>query len=193
MLKKLKKRLKGRRPSETSAVAVQKRGTLLEDYEHTMVAASFAEAGAHDHALQVLERIDEPRKIIVATTEKTFAPQLIDYAIQLAQRLGHEIVALSICTPEEGNSPVAGKHSGAQAGNPHRLRTTESAERFRDEALRQDIAFQHFIREGSVQRVLEDLPGEIRRIDLIITDQDLGSAKSPVAAGLPIFRVVPSG
>ena len=193
MLTKLKKRLKRSRPAEKSSVVVQKRGTLLEDYEHTMAAVSFAEAGAHDQALQVLERISEPRKIIVVTTQKTFATQLIDYAIQLAQRLGHEIVALSICMPKEENPRVAGKRSGAQAGNRYRTPKVESAERFRDEARRQNIEFQHLIREGSVQQVLEDLPSEIRRIDLIITDQDLGSAKSPVDTGLPIFRVVPSG
>jgi hypothetical protein len=191
MFKKLKKRLGRAREPAGPPVAVRKRGTLREDYESTMAAITFAEAGAHEQAIQAIDRISEPRKIVVATSEETFASQLIDYSLQLAKRLGHEIVALSIFAEKEENKAAGGR--AGQAPRRFRLHAADSAARFREEALQRGIAFQHMIRTGAARQVLEHLPGEIRRIDLIVTGPDLIPESSPLDAGVPVFRVVPSG
>jgi hypothetical protein len=171
---------------------VRKRGTLVEDYESTMAAITFAEAGAHDQAFQAMDRIAEPRKIVVVTTRESFASELIDYALELAERLGHEIVALSICTANAESARSANPKGAGEAAGDFGCRAAESVAGFRDGALRRSIAFQHLIREGSVRKVLEHLGSEVRRIDLVLTGADLSASNDFVDAGLPVFRVVPS-
>ena len=72
-------------------------GALAERSPHTE-AITFAEAGQHDYAEDVLMEVqekEESKKLVVVGKESTFSQEIIDYAIDMAERMSYEIVALN--------------------------------------------------------------------------------------------------
>ncbi|MGD2150208.1 MAG: hypothetical protein PVF99_06345, partial [Desulfobacterales bacterium] len=61
-------------------------------------AITFAEAGESDYAMETMtERREEqePTRLLVMGRESDFSKEIIDYALEMAQRMSYEILALN--------------------------------------------------------------------------------------------------
>ena len=125
VLKRLRKFMeRWQKPHKPSKVEVKRQRHLGADYEDTMMAVTFAEAGAPEQALEFLSQRGN-RKILVLGQEDTFTEPVMEYATLLAERLGYDLVALSV-----GNAPsgkfrrlsvsICKKNSSAKRRQPRR-------------------------------------------------------------------------
>ena len=62
-------------------------------------AVTFAEAGQQEYAQETLQIVEpvkqEPRRLVVIGRESVFSQEIIDYAIEMAERMSYEIIALN--------------------------------------------------------------------------------------------------
>jgi hypothetical protein len=94
VLKRIKRILeRSTQPQKPHEVEVKRQHSLQDDYDQTMMAISFAEAGAPEQALEVM-RQRGLRKILVVTQGDAFTEPVMEYATLLAERMGYELIAL---------------------------------------------------------------------------------------------------
>ncbi|MCJ7539291.1 MAG: hypothetical protein MUO88_06450, partial [Desulfobacterales bacterium] len=70
-------------------------GDKMEKYQE---AITFAEAGESEYAMETMaEQREEqaPTKLLVMGRESTFSKEIIDYALEMAQRMSYDILALN--------------------------------------------------------------------------------------------------
>ncbi|MBW2325983.1 MAG: hypothetical protein JRF45_05705 [Deltaproteobacteria bacterium] len=70
-------------------------GDKMEKYQE---AITFAEAGESEYAMETMikERVEQTStKLLVMGRESTFSKEIIDYALEMAQRMSYDILALN--------------------------------------------------------------------------------------------------
>jgi hypothetical protein len=98
VMKRLKKFLERRtEPQKPPEVEVKRQHSLQDDYDEAMMAISFAEAGAPEQAVEVMRQYGK-RKILVVSQEDAFTEAVMEYATQLAERMGYDLIALNVGT-----------------------------------------------------------------------------------------------
>ncbi|UCF00587.1 MAG: hypothetical protein JSV14_09170, partial [Deltaproteobacteria bacterium] len=99
MLKRLRKQIFRKTKGEQKEVAMKNRQAqaLRRSIERQTKAIAFAEAGLHKDAQDLIRaELAEKSKVLVVGHEDTFSQPVIQYAVGLAERMGHEIVALNL-------------------------------------------------------------------------------------------------
>ena len=70
-------------------------GNKMDKYQE---AITFAEAGESDYATETMaeqREEQEPTRLLVMGRESDFSKEIIDYALEMAQRMSYEILALN--------------------------------------------------------------------------------------------------
>ncbi len=186
--KRLQKLLKRwRQPHKPSEVEVKRQRSLAADYEETMMAVAFAEAGAPEQALELLRRRGR-RKILVLGQEDTFSDAVMEYATLLAERLGYELVALSVGTPAAKLLSPFGQHMQEE----FRQHARAAAARLEQKAAQKQIPCTHVVKFGDVGKAVEEINREYRRIELVITDSPSKQEELHARVNLPVFSLKPN-
>ena len=74
---------------------LSKAGKKMDKYQE---AITFAEAGESEYAMETMAEQTEEQQImqlLVVGRESTFSKEIIDYALDMAQRMSYEILALN--------------------------------------------------------------------------------------------------
>jgi hypothetical protein len=173
-----------RRPHKPSAVEVKRQRHLGEKFEETMMAVAFAEAGAQEEALDLLQRRGK-RKILVLGQDETFSDAVLDYATLLAERLGYELVALNVGTPAGKLLSPFGKHMQEE----FRQQAQAAAAVLEQKAAQKNIPCTHVVKFGDVAKAVEEINREYRRIELVITDSPSKREELHARVNLPVFSL----
>jgi transcription elongation GreA/GreB family factor len=185
VFKRLQELLKHwRRPHKPSEVEVKRQRHLGADYEDTMMAVAFAEAGAQEEALELLQRRGR-RKILVLGQEDTFSDAVMDYATLLAERLGYELVALSVGTPAGRLLSPYGKHMQEE----FQRQALAAAAVLEQKAAQKNIPCTHVVKFGDVAKAVEEINREYRRIELVITDSPSKREELHARVNVPVFSL----
>ncbi len=121
--------------------------------------------------------IHNGRKIVVVGNSGLFPDNVINHSVRLAERLGYELVAISVDTNFEGKA--------------FENRTTESARKLCGEADRSGIRCSHIIRSGDIGFVVEDIIHEIRRVEIVVIDSEANN-ESIRNISVPVVSVLSS-
>lgn len=186
VLKRFKKFIKRRKkPHKPPEVEVKRQSSLQDDYDRTMMAISFAEAGAPEHALEVLRQRGQ-RKILVLGKEDTFSEPVMEYATNLAERLGYDLVALSVGTTSSGKllSPYR-----QHMQDEFHQRAAAAAAVLQQKAAPKNIRCTHVVKFGDVSRAVDEINRECRRIELVITDSQGKREELHARVNLPVFSL----
>jgi len=163
-------------------------GSFARSHDTAMEAITFAEAGEHQHAQEVLKaaRIEkemEKEKILVVGYEEGFSEKLINYALGMAERMNYDIAALNVI-------PVGKRlFSSLQDRIKDELKTkTENgAAAFRARASEKNILFSHTVKFGDIDRTINDLSREYKRVTFILTEPEHLSDEAATNASIPVF------
>ncbi|MBI5520643.1 MAG: hypothetical protein HY916_11375 [Desulfovibrio sp.] len=155
-------------------VAIEQRGGWREAFEAYGTALSMAEAGEGDLARQILGEFHaEHRKILVLAQAGGVPQALAEYSVSLAERLGFDLVLLSVHEPARN---AAAFHAAAHRG----------AESLFAYAARHGVACAHIVRAGRRDEALNAVSMELRRVEFVITDR-LESERRQAALLVPEF------
>lgn len=143
--------------SKQPGISLQLRGGLRDAMEAYGEALTLAEAGELGIALEILGDFHaEHRKILVLAEADGVPEIMVIYAVNLAERLGFDLVLLSV---DEGSvSRKRFEPHARLAGQP-----------LLAEAARRGVSCAHLLRQGTRDEVLNAVSVELRRVEFVIT------------------------
>jgi hypothetical protein len=168
-------------------VAVEKRKakTLGEKFDSYTEAITFAEAGLQDTARELMAAEEvEKAKVLVVGNEDAFSNAVVDYAEGLAERMGYEIIALSVNPVPANSSKLLGPY-GDQLREEFKSRCEQGVARFRTVCQDKGIAFTHQVKLGDVDECIKEIHQEMRRVEFVITEPESCPEDGKVA--IPVF------
>lgn len=130
----------------------------------------------------------ENRKILIMGREPYFSETAVDYAINLAERLGYDLIAMNV-----------GSESASQGffHSPYRrflkerfkMRARSAAGLIAARAREKGLAFEHLVKFGELNRALEELNQAKRRIEFVINASEMSEAEMTGGVTLPVFTI----
>ncbi|MFC1896238.1 hypothetical protein ACFL0Q_06205 [Thermodesulfobacteriota bacterium] len=155
-------------------------------------AVTFAEAGQQEHA-RALFRADDvedkPGKLLVVGRESMFSREVMDYALEMAQRLSYEILALNTA-PLSCETFKLFSASQDKLCEGFRELSEQNVKAFRDEAEKMGIPFAHEIRFCDKNRAVEEINKEYRDIEFVLSDTEEEQAVERVAEGERVKKAI---
>jgi nucleotide-binding universal stress UspA family protein len=128
------------------------------------------------------------RKILVVAKDQAFSIGVLDYAANLAGRLGYDIMALNVNPALEAGGKVFSPYN-RHLQEKFRRQAQASLEQVRPRLTSQGIHCDQVVKfEGVAQAVME-LSHLIKRIDFVITDAGIADEEITGEIPLPVFSI----
>jgi hypothetical protein len=153
---------------------MQRLTNKMDQYQE---AITFAEAGQSDHAEDVLQETktaEESRRLVVVGKESVFSQEIIDYAINMAERMSYEIVALN--TAPLSCETFIQSSSREKICTDFQMLAEMNVAPFREEAERRGIPFSHVVKYTDSKEVLRELRKEIGEFEFVVSEEESESA-----------------
>ena len=161
----------------------QKRQNKQADEAGAAVASfSMSQAAADGRSSQV------KRKILVVGKGSTFTPAVLDYAVNLAQRLGYDLIGMSLNPTLEQLGKFFSPYN-LRLRSKFSQQAQAAWELVRPDLARQGISSEHVVKFADVAEAVKDLNHEVKRIDFVITDVGIKSEEITGEIPLPVFSI----
>lgn len=150
---------------------VNRLGDRMDQYQE---AITFAEAGQPEHAQKLIrEEVpgEEAGKLLVVGRETGFSREVIEYALEMAQRLSYEILALNTA-PLSGDTFRLFSSSQKRLCQDFRALSEENVRPFQGEAERLGIPFTHVVKFQERDAALEEISREFGNIEFVVSDTE---------------------
>lgn len=136
-------------------------------------AIAFAEAGQNVYAEDFLtekKAKDETPRLVVVGRESTFSKEIIDYAIEMAERMSYEIVALN--TAPLSCETFWRSSSRDSICTDFQMLSEHNVQPFREAAEEKGIPFSHIVRYSDSNEVLVELRKEIGEFEFVVSEEE---------------------
>ena len=144
-------------------------GNKMEKYQE---AITFAQAGESEYAMETMaEKREEqaPTKLLVMGRESTFSKEIIDYALEMAQRMSYDILALNTA-PLSCETFKLFSSSRNQVCEEFKGMSEKNAGLFQEAAAEKGIAFNHIVMFSEPEEALESITKENRNIAFVVSE-----------------------
>jgi hypothetical protein len=163
----------------------KKAGRWIGKVQEYQEAITFAEAGQQEYALRIFQKedaVEKPRKLLVVGRESRFSRKVVDYALEMAQRLSYEIVALNTA-PLSCETFKLFSASQKKLCQDFRALSEQNVKTFREQAEGMGIPFDHAVKFCERERALEEINKEFEDVEFVISDVEEEHAVEGVAEG----------
>lgn len=149
-------------------------------------AAAFAEAGEHEAARSMAHRHEGKRTILAIGCEDNFSEALVDYSLDMAKRLGFELVALNV-TDAPFSLPVAKREDAIEF---FKQSSAKNVSALKERAEKDGVTFNHIIEIGNQDVTIDTLHAKYPGMRYVLTEPDPEVAKkSNGKADIPVFAL----
>jgi hypothetical protein len=157
-------------------------GRKMDRYQE---ALTFAEAGEQGHAKELYTEkgpAENPAKLLVVGRESHFSDQVIDYALEMAQRLGYEILALNTA-PLSCETFKIFSSSQKHLCQEFKSLSEENVQEFHEKAEKLGIPFTHAIKFCDKDQALAEVYKEFGTVEFVVSDTEEEQAVDRVREG----------
>ena len=164
-------------------------GNKMDKYQE---AITFAEAGESDYAMETMaeqREEQEPTKLLVMGRESTFSKEIIDYALEMAQRMSYEILALNTA-PLSCETFKLLSSSRNQVCEEFKSMSEKSAGLFQEAAVEKGIPFNHVVMFSEPEEALKSINREHKDIAFVVSESVEDRGESRVEEGERLRRNV---
>ncbi|MBW1740437.1 MAG: hypothetical protein JRJ42_04780 [Deltaproteobacteria bacterium] len=147
---------------------------LTEKMDQYQEAITFAEAGQQEHVqglIQAKKVEEKPRKLLVIGRESTFSREVIDYAIEMAQRMSYEILALNTA-PLSCETFKLFSSSRKKLCQEFQDISQKNVRAFQEEAEKKAIPFAHVVKFSEPDEALEEMKREYEDIEFVVSEAE---------------------
>lgn len=129
-----------------------------------------------------------PRKILVVGRGDTLDEEAIDYAVNLAERLGYDLIGLNV-------DPMLGQKSRFFSPYKYHLREKFAqhaqtvGEKIKKKLAQRGIGFEQVVKFGDLGKAVAEVNQQIKRIEFIITQAGIKEAEVNGGINLPVFSI----
>lgn len=144
-------------------------GNKMDEYHE---AITFAEAGHSEFAMETMaEQREElvPTKLLVVGRESAFSNEIVDYAMEMAQRMSYDILALNTA-PLSCETFKLFSSSRDKLCEEFKGLSLKNAELFRQAADEQGISFDHVIKFSEPDEAMEAVMKEHPDIAFVVSE-----------------------
>ena len=140
----------------------------VDDYQETI---TFLEAGVHQHIAQpeVLECVESSGNLVVASYDSRFSDELVDYALEMAQRMDYGIIAVNAANLTHDVTEFFSTTHEALF-NDFKETSARNVEAFRTRAAKLDLQFTHTIKFSNIDHAIDDITKKCGAIEFIISE-----------------------
>ncbi len=162
-------------------------GDKMDKYQE---AITFAEAGESDYAMETMteqREEQEPTKLLVMGRESTFSKEIIDYALEMAQRMSYEILALNTAHLSCETFKLFSS-SRNQVCEEFKSMSEKSAGLFQEAAAEKGIPFDHVVMFSEPEEALESINREHKDIAFVVSESVEDRGESRIEEGERLRR-----
>ena len=153
-------------------------------------AITFAQAGESEYAMETMveQREDQtPTKLLVMGRESTFSKEIIDYALEMAQRMSYEILALNTA-PLSCETFKLFSSSRNQVCEEFKSLSEKSAGLFQETAAEKGIPFNHVVMFSEPEEALESINREHKDIAFVVSESVENRGETRIEEGERLKR-----
>ncbi|MBE9530457.1 MAG: hypothetical protein IMF00_04220 [Proteobacteria bacterium] len=162
-------------------------GDKMDKYQE---AITFAEAGESDYAMETMteqREEQEPTKLLVMGRESTFSKEIIDYALEMAQRMSYEVLALNTAHLSCETFKLFSS-SRNQVCEEFKSMSEKSAGLFQEAAAEKGIPFDHVVMFSEPEEALESINREHKDIAFVVSESVEDRGESRIEEGERLRR-----
>lgn len=162
-------------------------GNKMDKYQE---AITFAEAGESDYAMETMaeQRVEqEPTRLLVMGRESDFSKEIIDYALDMAQRMSYEILALNTA-PLSCETFKLFSSSRDQVCEEFKSMSEKNAGLFQEAAAEKGIPFDHVVMFSGPEEALESINREHKDIAFVVSESVEDRGESRIEEGERLRR-----
>lgn len=162
-------------------------GSKMDKYQE---AITFAEAGESEYAMETMaeqREEQEPTKLLVMGRESAFSKEIIDYAIEMAQRMSYEILALNTA-PLSCETFKLFSSSRNQVCEEFESMSEKNAGLFQEAAAEKGIPFDHVVMFSEPEEALESINREHKDIAFVVSESVEDRGESRIEEGERLHR-----
>ena len=162
-------------------------GNKMDKYQE---AITFAEAGESDYATETMaeQRVEqEPTRLLVMGRESDFSKEIIDYALDMAQRMSYEILALNTA-PLSCETFKLFSSSRDQVCEEFKSMSEKNAGLFQEAAAEKGIPFDHVVMFSGPEEALESINREHKDIAFVVSESVEDREESRIEEGERLRR-----
>jgi len=162
-------------------------GDKMDKYQE---AITFAEAGESDYAMETMaeqREEQEPTRLLVMGRESDFSKEIIDYALEMAQRMSYEILALNTA-PLSCETFKLFSSSRNQVCEEFKSMSEKSAGLFQEAAAEKGIPFDHVVMFSEPEEALESINKEHKDIAFVVSESVENRGESRIEEGERLRR-----
>ena len=162
-------------------------GDKMDKYQE---AITFAEAGESDYAMETMaeqREEQEPTRLLVMGRESDFSKEIIDYALDMAQRMTYEILALNTA-PLSCETFKLFSSSRNQVCEEFKSMSEKSAGLFQEAAAEKGIPFDHVVMFSKPEEALESINREHKDIAFVVSESVEDRGESRIEEGEQLRR-----
>ncbi|MGA8179580.1 MAG: hypothetical protein WB792_05945 [Desulfobacterales bacterium] len=166
---------------------LSKTGNKMDKYQE---AITFAEAGESEYAVMSMAEKKEaqaPTKLLVMGRESDFSKEIIDYALEMAQRMSYDILALNTA-PLSCETFKLFSSSRNQVCEEFSAMSKKNAGLFQEAAAEKGIAFHHIVMFSEPEEALESITREYKDIAFVVSESVEDRSESRVEEGERLRR-----
>jgi len=168
---------------------LSKTSNKMDKYQE---AITFAEAGEAEYAMETMAEQKEehtPTKLLVLGRESSFSKEVIDYALEMAQRMSYEILALNTA-PLSCETFKLFSSSRDQVCEEFKSMSKKNADQFQELAAEKGIPFEHIVMFSEPEEALEAINRENRDIAFVVSESVEDRTESVIEQGEQLRRNV---
>ncbi|MFO7556698.1 MAG: hypothetical protein R6W88_15970 [Desulfobacterales bacterium] len=150
----------------------QKLGRAGDKMDKYQEAITFAQAGESEYAVEAMAEQKEEQaltKLLVMGRESTFSKEIIDYALEMAQRMSYDILALNTA-PLSCETFKLFSSSRNQVCEEFKGMSEKNAALFQEAAAENGIHFEHIVMFSEPEEALESITKEHRDIAFVVSE-----------------------
>lgn len=163
----------------------EKFGKTSAQMEKYQEAITFAEAGETEYAMAAVaeqREEQEPNKLLVVGRESTFSKEIIDYALEMAQRMSYEILALNTA-PLSCETFKLFSSSRNQVCGEFKAMSEKNADMFQKAAAEKGISFSHVVMFSDPDEALQEITQDNKNISFVVSESIEDRADSRIEEG----------
>jgi hypothetical protein len=157
------------------------------------MATAFAEEGSWKTAEQLMDELNislgrSQPKLLFASVDQGFSPNVIDYTVNLAERMKLDILAVNIFQPGRAHSRIGNQISQGDKKQLQHLLDMQNL--LMSKAKEMDLRCNQALLKGNLRTAIGKFSRMIRRIELVIIQRNWD--KDPLfKLDVPVYMVTP--
>ncbi|MBI4774310.1 MAG: hypothetical protein HY788_09050 [Deltaproteobacteria bacterium] len=148
---------------------------MTEKSDRYHEALTMAEAGQQEQAIGLIAKENSrdvtPPKLIVVGRESSFSKEIVDYALEMAQRMSYQILALNTA-PLSSQTFQLFSSSRSKLCEEFRTLSEENVRAFRLEAEKMGIPFSHVVEFCEPDEAIEAITRKFRDIEFVVSESE---------------------